>query len=480
MRTFIATFPVDNITRKEALEYIQIFLKDSKPHFAVAINPEKIMKALRDEKLGKIIRASDLNFVDGIGVVWAFRIFYHERVKERITGIDLFSETLEIAFKAGNSVYFLGSKEETIKKAVKNISEKYPGLKIAGFHNGYFENAESIVEEIRQSGADILFTGMGSPKQEYFISDNLNLLGVKFAMGVGGSFNVFAGEYKRAPHLVQSLGLEWLYRFILDPKRLPRVLSLPKFIFLVGKTPRQLKENVPFMGINISNRNISDNLHIVDNFINSRSFHLVVTLNGEMASKALNDREFLYILKTTDLVIPDGVGIIWGARRFGERILYRIPGIDFAWEILKLAEKEGYRVYFLGACEDVLKEAINRIKKEFPSLNIVGSHSGYFDDEEEKEIVSQIKEGDTQILFVGMGGIKQEKWIWKNKEALPLCMGIGGSFDVWGGKVKRAPMAIRRLGLEWFYRIIIQPSRILRARHLFTFAFRITFKRIEV
>jgi N-acetylglucosaminyldiphosphoundecaprenol N-acetyl-beta-D-mannosaminyltransferase len=179
-------------------------------------------------------------------------------------------------------------------------------------------------------------------------------------------------------------------------------------------------------------------------------------------------------------VIPDGVGIVWGARRFGERIIYRIPGIDFAWETLRLAEKNNYRTYLLGAKENVINNAIKKIKGEFPKLNIAGYHSGYFDKAEEEKILNEINEKNVQILFVGIGGVKQEKWIWDHKDLnVPLNIGIGGSFDVWSGKIRRAPRIIRKLGLEWLYRTIVQPSRILRAGNLFIFAFKIMFKRIE-
>ncbi|PIW11030.1 MAG: hypothetical protein COW37_00740 [Caldiserica bacterium CG17_big_fil_post_rev_8_21_14_2_50_35_7] len=480
MRSYIINIPVDNITLKEAVKRAEEFTLDSKPHFAIAINPEKIIKANTDTELFEIIRNSDLNFIDGVGISWAFRIFYHEKIKERITGIDLFSTLLESAEKNNKTVYFLGSQEETINKAVKNIKEKYPELKITGFHNGYLQTEEEIVKQIKKSNTDMLFVGMGSPKQEKFIFRNLNTLGVQFSVGVGGSFNVFAGEFKRAPSLVQKLGMEWFYRLILNPKRLPRIMSLPRFILLVMKKPRIIKNEVNFLNINISNRDFKDTLKVTDSFIKSRSFHLVVTLNGEMASRALRDEDFFQILQKGDLVIPDGVGIVWGARRFGERIIYRIPGIDFAWETLRLAEKNNYRTYLLGAKENVINNAIKKIKGEFPKLNIAGYHSGYFDKTEEEKILNEIKEKNVQILFVGIGGVKQEKWIWDHKDLnVPLNIGIGGSFDVWSGKIRRAPRIIRKLGLEWLYRTIVQPSRILRAGNLFIFAFKIMFKRIE-
>ncbi len=478
MRLEILGIPFDNISRTEALARVKKFIEASSPRYAVAINPEKIMKALDDSELKEILLKGDLNFVDGVGVAWASRLYLKEKVEERIAGIDLFDDIIKYLEESGLGVFLLGSKDSTIREAVRNIKLKYPKLIIKGFNNGYFGDENKVVEEISRSNAEVLFVGMGSPKQEKFIHRNISKFNVKFAMGIGGTFNVYAGEFKRAPRVIQKFGLEWLYRFILDPKRLPRILTLPKFILLARKKPIIEKQDVNFLGIKISNRNLSENLKILENCIRGKGFHLVVTLNGEMASRAISDKEFLDILKDSSLVIPDGVGVIWGARRFGERIKYRIPGIEFAWEVMRLSQVKGYSVYFLGASEDVLSKAVDKVKQNFPDLKIAGFHNGYF--MEDSEILTKLRALKPDILFIGMGGIKQEKWIYKHKDVnIPVCIGVGGSFDIWSGRQKRAPYFIRRLGLEWLYRTITQPTRILRVKSLFVFAFKILFKRVQ-
>ncbi|BAL80882.1 WecB/TagA/CpsF family glycosyltransferase [Caldisericum exile] len=478
MRIEIFDIPVDNLTKEEAIKYIENLLEEDKPHFAVAINPEKAMKAYNDNELHDILKNSHLNFIDGVGIIFAAKLFKGIKIKERLTGIDLFTELLKVSEEKGYKVYFLGTKEESIKKAIENIKNSFPNLKIAGFHNGYFEDEEKIVETIAKSDADILFVGMGSPKQEKFIYKNLGKLNVKFAMGVGGTFNVYANEFRRAPHIIQKLGFEWLYRFVLDPKRLPRILSLPTFLKEAFKRRFTPKKVIEFLGIKVSNRTIEENLEIVEQFIKEKKFHLIVTINGEMLSRAISEKDFLNILKGADLVIPDGIGVVLGAKRFGERITQRIPGIEFAWELLNLAEKRQYKVFFLGAKEDILQSAIKTIKENFPNLQIVGSHNGYFTND--REIRDIIRNSKPDILFVGMGGIKQEKWIVQNKDLdVPVNIGIGGSFDVWSGKVKRAPSWVRKLGIEWLYRTVTQPERIFRLKNLIVLSFKLITGRIE-
>lgn len=224
------------LTFEETKKKIINFLKeDNKKRIITAINPEKIVRSLNDPKLKEILKNSDLLLPDGYGIVIASKIL-GIGVKERITGIDMFEALLEFGDKENLSIYFLGAKEEVVKAVVERVKKEFKGIKIAGYHNGFFSDPNEILEDMKDKKIDILFVAMGSPKQEYFIYDNLKYLNAKVYMGVGGSFDVFSGKIKRAPKLIRKLGLEWLYRFILEPKkRFPRVLLLFKFVFIVLK-----------------------------------------------------------------------------------------------------------------------------------------------------------------------------------------------------------------------------------------------------
>jgi Teichoic acid biosynthesis proteins len=135
-------------------------------------------------------------------------------------------------------------------------------------------------------------------------------------------------------------------------------------------------------------------------------------------------------------------------------------------------------VFLLGAKEEVLEVATKKIKESFPNLNIVGTHNGYFNTD--NEVREQIDKADRDILFVGMGGIKQEKWIVKTRDLnIPVNIGIGGSFDVWSGRVKRAPLWVRKMGIEWLYRTVTQPERIWRLKNLVVLSFKLLIGRIE-
>ncbi len=475
-RVYIAGIPVDNVDMDEALAMVESFVGSRSPHMGVAVNPEKVIKAKQDGALAKLLRQSDLNFCDGIGVIWATRVFYREHIKARVTGVDLFLRLLDLANARNWRLYLLGSRPEIISGVVAIVKERYPGIILAGWHDGYFSSSEEagLVAEIAEARPDIMFVGMGSPKQEKFIAGNLARMGVPFAMGVGGSYNVLSGEFKRAPARIQKLGLEWLYRFILDPKRLPRILLLPRFIGIVLRSPRKHVETIDFFGIQISNKDISELLDVADSFIQSRSAHLIVTLNGEMAARAFRDPEFLTVVQNADLVVADGVGIVWGVRMLGSRIENRIPGIEFSSALLELAERKGYSIYLLGARPDVVELAASKVAGRYPRLHVAGFHSGYFDKIEEARITREISDSHVDILLVGMGGGIQEKWIWNHRDmGVPVAIGVGGTFDVWSGEVRRAPRFVQRTGTEWLYRLVVQPSRVRRVGSIFYFMFRV-------
>jgi len=186
----------------------------------------------------------------------------------------------------------------------------------------------------------------------------------------------------------------------------------------------------------------------------------IVTLNSEMVVNARKEPQFREILRSADIIMPDGVGVVWAARFLRRRRLPRLPGIDLAEGILRTAELAGQSVYLLGARPNINTAARQRVESQYPRLRIVGSHHGYFQGQEEK-VIQDIIESRAEILLVGMGSPGQEYFIARTRNRLPclLMMGIGGSFDVWAGHRRRAARWMRSLGLEWLHRTIVDVRR---------------------
>ncbi|MEW6172785.1 MAG: WecB/TagA/CpsF family glycosyltransferase [Bacillota bacterium] len=200
--------------------------------------------------------------------------------------------------------------------------------------------------------------------------------------------------------------------------------------------------------------------------------HQVVTLNPEYLFRARKEKDLLEIVRQAALVTADGIGIVWAARVNGTGIPGRVTGIDLMLAICHRAAQAGWRVFFLGGRPGVAEDAAARLKSEIPGLQVAGTFHGYFSTAEEPEVIGRIRVTQPEVLFVGIGAPKQERWIHKNLRVLgvPLAMGVGGSFDVLSGRVKRAPVWMRRLGLEWLARLIREPRRWRRMLVLPRFA----------
>lgn len=224
---------VDNVDYAEAEKRIEEFLEGDRLNMIFTPNSEIMVDAVKDRSLESILNEAQLVIADGIGVVIASK-FYRTPLKERVTGADLSAKILEIAAAKGKSVFLLGAAQESVEAAAKKMEEKHPGVRIAGIRDGYFteEDEELIIDEINNSGADVLIVGLGAPKQEKFIYKHKDNLKVKIAIGVGGVIDIYAEKKKRAPEAYQKLGLEWFYYLVQQPSRIKRIVKLPKFILL--------------------------------------------------------------------------------------------------------------------------------------------------------------------------------------------------------------------------------------------------------
>lgn len=197
-------------------------------------NPEIVMMAQKDLEYKNILADGDLVIPDGIGIIMASKI-KKLGLEKRLPGIEMMERILKYCNNAKKSIYLLGSSVENVKNAAANIKEAYPNITVAGYHSGYFDDAEElkIVDNINEVKPDILFVAMGAPKQEKWMYKYRKILNVNVAMGVGGAVDVWSGAVKRAPRLFRKIGLEWLHRIVTNPKRIFRSFVLPQFLLKV-------------------------------------------------------------------------------------------------------------------------------------------------------------------------------------------------------------------------------------------------------
>ncbi|PRO65702.1 WecB/TagA/CpsF family glycosyltransferase [Alkalicoccus urumqiensis] len=206
----------------------------------------------------------------------------------------------------------------------------------------------------------------------------------------------------------------------------------------------------------------------------------VVTANPEIVMKADQDPKYKEAVLTADYITADGIGIVKGAQLLGENLPERVAGFDLFMRLLATANEMEQSVYFLGASDDVLQKTLAVVETEFPNIRIAGSHHGFFD-WEDSQIPDEIKREKPDYVFVALGLPRQEQWIASHIDQFDhgVFMGIGGSFDVLAGEVKRAPAFWQKLNLEWFYRLAMQPSRVKRMGALPQFGLRVLRERMK-
>ena len=220
---------IDLIDEQNALNEAKKALMENRNFHIITINPEMIMSSEKNPDFKELINNSDLNIPDGVGVKIALKI--KSINQNQIRGVDFSRKLIELASKDNLRLGFLGAKEEVIQKAKENFLKKYPNLNSVYTRNGYFKNDDEIINEIVEKNPQILLVGLGSPKQEEIIVKLKNKLKSCVLIGVGGSFDVFSGLTKEAPVIYRKMGIEWLYRTILQPERFKRIFpTLPLFL----------------------------------------------------------------------------------------------------------------------------------------------------------------------------------------------------------------------------------------------------------
>jgi N-acetylglucosaminyldiphosphoundecaprenol N-acetyl-beta-D-mannosaminyltransferase len=234
------------------------------------------------------------------------------------------------------------------------------------------------------------------------------------------------------------------------------------------------------LNVNMHDLSYEEVLGKIEEFIRSGRPHIMVCANPEMLLYAQRKPEYRGYINNADLVTPDGVGLLLAARILGHPLKERVTGTDLSYSLARLSSEKRYSMYFLGGKPGIAQKAVSNLDRLYPGVRIVGAYHGFFSSDEEREIVSDIKDKKPDILMVCLGMYKQEMWIEKyfNELNVPVCFGNGGALDFVAGKRRRAPKWMIQMGLEWLFRLIQEPSRMKRQMFLPLFVFRVLAQRI--
>lgn len=222
-----------------------------------------------------------------------------------------------------------------------------------------------------------------------------------------------------------------------------------------------MPNKVMILGVPVDSLTMDEAVRCIEEFIEARKPVLVATANAEMLMRATHDAELKKILQHAALVTPDGAGTVWAAHHLGEVMPERVAGYDMAQELFRLAPARHWRIFFFGSAPGVADKAKAKAERLYPGIEIVGTRNGFFTAADEPAIIAQIKAAKPDILLAALGVPKQEKWLAKYKDELgvPVSIGVGGTFDVMAGVMKRAPRWMQKAKLEWLFRGLMQPKR---------------------
>ena len=225
----------DNFTMEEAVDEGVRLMNEPGAHYVVTPNPEIVEICREDAEARGAVNSADLVIPDGIGVIYGAKIL-GTPLKQKLPGIEFAERLMEKMAQEKKTLYLLGAKPGIAEQAAEKLRETYPGLTIAGTHDGYFQKDETVVADIRASMADVVFVCLGAPKQEKWMAHNGTATGAHLLLGLGGSLDVFAGMVQRAPEIFSKTGMEWFYRLLKQPSRIGRMMKLPLFlVHVVGK-----------------------------------------------------------------------------------------------------------------------------------------------------------------------------------------------------------------------------------------------------
>lgn len=239
-------------------------------------------------------------------------------------------------------------------------------------------------------------------------------------------------------------------------------------------------ETVSILGTKVAKMTMAEVLEWIRVMVEQGKPRHIVTANAEIIHRAKRDQEFSRLVNNADLITADGSGVIWASKALGNPLPERVTGIDLVYQLFNQAETKGWRLYFLGAAPEVVEKAVLNTLSKHPLLQVAGFHHGYYSQEETADVVENIAKSKPDILLVGMGAPRQEKFIQEYLSQLKatIAIGVGGSFDVLAGKTNRAPKWMQKAGLEWLYRLSKEPGRITRMTALPKFVLEIFWQMI--
>jgi N-acetylglucosaminyldiphosphoundecaprenol N-acetyl-beta-D-mannosaminyltransferase len=489
---------VDAVDMNDCIRTFQDIIErdpaDSRPVMTSALGVAGVVEARRNHKLQRILNESVLNTPDGMPLVWLGRLFGYRHI-ERVYGPDLLRDVCAYSAKKGWTHYFYGAAPGIVDKLKIELERTNPGIQIVGTHCPPFRplsevEEQALIDEVARVKPDIFWIGISTPKQLYFMDQMRDKLACKIICPVGYAFDVNAGVEIDAPEWIKYAGLQWLHRAIKQPRlwkrylpdnprfiwevilQLTRLKRYPMFVHECPRRPFQDAEGYPRFPagvVSLSAMSLLDARDRVLNWVRSGQRHYVNVCTADTMVQCFDRPALAKIVQESGMATTDGMPLVWLARRFGFKQATRVYGPDLMLELCRATagSEHPYSHYFYGATEETLDKLRANLLEEFPDLRIAGMYAPPFrplTDDEKRSVVDRINAAGADIVWCGLGTPKQDYWVAEFRPLLQASamLAVGAAFDFHARRIRQAPRWMMEAGLEWLFRLYIEPRRLWR------------------
>ncbi len=478
--------------RKSKVITLSSGLRTKLPAMTTAMGVAGIVESRRKQNLQRILNESVLNTPDGMPLVWLGKLFGQRQI-ERVYGPDLLRDACAYGEERGWRHYFWGAAPGIVEKLKDVLEEKHPKIEISGICCPPFrpltrEEEDALVEEVNASNTDIFWIGISTPKQLYFMDHIRGRLKCKVICPVGYAFDVNAGVEKDAPDWIKYAGLQWLHRGIKQPRLWKRYLpDNPMFVMKVFAQILRLKrfpmfqhnrpiepykdaegyDRFPAGCVSLSAMTMESARDRVANWVETGQKHYVNICTADTVVQCYDRPDMANVIMNAGMATTDGMPLVWLAKHFGFANATRVYGPDLMLNLCALSEEKGYSHYFYGATDEVLDELKVNLQKKFPKLKIAGMYSPPFrplENVEKDEVSERINDAKPDIVWCGLGTPKQDYWVSEFRPRLDCAaiLAVGAAFNFHAGHVRQAPRWMMKSGLEWLFRLLVEPKRLWR------------------
>lgn len=487
---------VDAITMKDCLDAFDTAIGgrsgQTLPLQVAPMGVAGIIQSRRDPAMQRILNNTYINTPDGMPLVWLGKLRGYRDI-ERVYGPDMMYEACKASVNKGWTHYFYGAAEGVARKLKQNLAEEFPAIRVLGVESPPFrplteEEEDDLVARIEQLRPDFFWIGISTPKQLYLMEKLSPKLNCKVICPVGYAFDVYAGNEADAPEWMKLAGFQWLHRLIKQPRLWKRYLpdnprfvvesalqllhlrKYPLFRHTIPTAPYKDPEGLPRFPVGVvslSATTLDQACERVSQWIQTGRRTYVNVCTADTMVKCFDMPKMARIVQNAGMATTDGMPLVFLAHRYGFKEATRVYGPDLMLKVCETSQAQGYKHYFYGATEDVLHALKKNLRKAFPGLKIAGADAPPFrplTPHEKRNVIETINKAAPDIVWCGLGTPKQDLWVSEFRKHLnaSVLIAVGAAFNFHAGTVKQAPRWMMNSGLEWLYRLAVEPRRLWR------------------